>query len=148
MLESTDLSPKLAARKTRDFLHTHSFNALVGFELVRVHRDGVTIKCSVRKELLNCAGVLHGGVTASLADAAVGTALYHHFPERRPFATVELKINYFRPVMEGRVFARCRILRSGSTLCVGQVDLRDEKRRDVGVALATYMFLDGQKQTS
>ncbi len=123
----------------------HSFNALVGFELVRVHRDGVTIRCDVRQELLNCAGVLHGGVTASLADAAVGTALYHHFPDRVPFTTVELKINYFRPVAEGRVYARCRLLRAGSTLCVGQVDLKDEKRREIGVALATYMFLDNQK---
>ncbi len=145
MLESARLSsPKNTARQTRKFLSGHAFNGLVGFELVRVHPDGVTIQCRVRKELLNSAGVLHGGVTASLADAAVGSALHHHYPARRPFTTVELKVNYFRPVTEGRLLARCRLLRVGSTISVGQVDLRDEHRREVGVAIATYMFLDAR----
>ncbi len=58
---------------------------------------------------------------------------------------MELKINCFRPVVEGRVLARCRLLRTGATIVVGRVELKDDKRREVGVALATYMFLDGQK---
>ncbi len=128
-----------------DFLKMHAFNALVGFELVKVHRDGATLQCKVRDELLNGAGVLHGGVAASLADAAVGTALHRHFPDRLPFATVEMKINYFRPVREGKLLARCKLLQVGSTLCVGRVDLVDDHRREVGVAIATYIFLDGRK---
>jgi uncharacterized protein (TIGR00369 family) len=134
---------KSPARRGRQFLKMHAFNALVGFELVRVHRDGVTLGCKVRDELLNGAGVLHGGVTASLADAAVGSALFLLYPDRIPFATVEMKINYFRPVRNGRLLARCKLLQVGTTLCVGQVSLTDEKRREVGVAIATYMFLDG-----
>lgn len=133
-----------AAQRSREFLTAHAFNALVGFELVRVHRDGVTLQCKVREELLNGAGVLHGGVTASLADAAMGSALYHHYPKRIPFATVEMKINYLRPIRDGRLLARCHLLQVGSTLCVGRIDLADERRREIGVAIATYMFLDGR----
>lgn len=143
MIKSPDLDhPKTTATKARDFLTWHAFNHLLGFELVRVHRDGLTIQCPVRPELLNGAGVVHGGVTASLADAAVGSALQHHFRGTRRFTTVELKINYFRPVTEGRLLARSRLVRIGSRICVGQVDLSDEHRRSVGLAIVTYMLLD------
>ena len=60
------------------------------------------------------------------------------------FTTVELKVN-FRPVAEGRLLARSRLVRVGSTICVGQVDLSDHKRRSVGVAIVTYMLLDPLK---
>ena len=146
MLKSPDLDhPKSTAQKTRAFLTGHAFNHLIGFELVRVHRDGLTIQFRVRPELLNSAGAVHGGVTASLADVAVGSALYHHFGGTRRFTTVELKVNYFRPVTEGRLLARSRLVRIGSRICVGQVDLSDEHRRSVGLAIVTYMFLDVPK---
>jgi uncharacterized protein (TIGR00369 family) len=149
MLKSPDLDhPKNTATKTRAFLSGHAFNHLIGFELVRVHRDGLTIQCYVRPELLNSAGAVHGGVTASLADVAVGSALYHHFGGTRRFTTVELKVNYFRPVTEGRLLARSRLVRIGSRICVGQVDLSDEHRRSVGLAIVTYMLLDTPKVAS
>jgi uncharacterized protein (TIGR00369 family) len=146
MLKSPDLNdPKHKLNHIRDLLTRHAFNHLLGFELVRAHRDGLTIQCRVRPELLNSAGSLHGGVTASIADAAVGTSLYRHFGGARRFTTIEMKVNYFRPVTEGRLLARSRLVRVGSTICVGQVDLSDDKRRSVGVAIVTYMLLDQTK---
>jgi acyl-CoA thioesterase len=142
MLKSPDLShAKHSAQLIRDVLTRHAFNHLLGFELVRMHRDGVTIQCRIRPELLNSQGSLHGGVTASIADAAVGTALHRHFAGTRRLTTVELKVNYFRPLTEGRLLARSRLVRVGSTICVGQVDLADDHRRAVGVAIVTYMLL-------
>jgi acyl-CoA thioesterase len=125
----------------RDLLTRHAFNHLLGFELVRMHRDGLTIQCRLRPELMNSAGSLHGGVSASIADAAVGCALYCHFDGKRRFTTVEMKVNYFRPVTEGRLLARSKLVRVGSTICVGQVDLQDDRRRPVGLAIVTYMML-------
>ncbi len=143
MLKSPHLSKaKITPAFTKSFLTRHAFNQLLGLELVRRHRDGITIQCRLRPELLNGAGVLHGGVTASVADAAVGIALHHHFNGTRRFTTVELKVNYFRPVNGERLLARSRLVRIGSTICVGQVDLYDEHRRSVGLAIATYMFLE------
>jgi acyl-CoA thioesterase len=136
---------KHKTQSVQDLLTRHAFNHLLGFELVRMHRDGLTLQCRVRPELLNSAGALHGGVTASIADAAVGTALYHRFEGTRRFTTIELKVNYFRPVTEGRLLARSRLVRVGSTICVGQVDLADDQRRSVGLAIVTYMLLDASK---
>jgi uncharacterized protein (TIGR00369 family) len=126
----------------RDLLTKIPFNNLLGIELRRAHADGVTLRCKITKELLNSHGALHGGVTASLADVAVGVAIHYSFGGKRSISTVELKVNYFRPVTEGVLIARARLLRIGSTLCVGRVDLTDARRNAVGTAIVTYIFLD------
>jgi len=46
-------------------------------------------------------------------------------------------------VKEGRILARSHLLRIGSTLCVGSVDLTDDRRRAIGTAIVTYMLIDG-----
>jgi uncharacterized protein (TIGR00369 family) len=95
----------------------------------------------MRDELRNVAGMMHGGVAATLADAAVGIALARHFGGRRPFTTTDLKINYLRPVAQGKIVARSHLVRIGKTLCVGRVDLSDAQRRLAAVAIVTYMLL-------
>ena len=126
----------------RNFLARVPFNNLLGMRLRSVHRDGITIECALREELRNSAGAAHGGVAAAMADAAVGIAIQRHFGGRRRITTVELKVNYFRPVSEGSIRARSHLLRIGSTLCIGRVDLTDDRGRAVGTAIVTYIFID------
>ena len=125
----------------RDFVANIPFNKLLGIKVSREHKDGITLSCKVKEELFNSKGVLHGGVAASIADVAVGVAIHHHYKGARAISTVEMKINYFRPVSEGTLYARAYLLRVGSTLSVGRVDLTDTKKNLVGVALVTYIFL-------
>jgi uncharacterized protein (TIGR00369 family) len=139
---------KLTLRETRRVLESIPFNKLLGMKVARTHRDGITIECKIHRRFLNSARVVHGGVSASLADAAVGIALHRHLGDHRPITTVEMKINYFRPVKEGRIFARCHLLRVGSTLCIGRVDIADGRSRAIGTALVTYMILGGTQSAS
>jgi uncharacterized protein (TIGR00369 family) len=120
---------------------TSPFHQLLGIRLVRIHKDGVTIDCRLRPELLNASGVLHGGVTATLADAAVGMAITQRVGRAGAATTVEMKLNYLRPVRGRRVTARARLLRMGSTLCIGRVDMFDDAKELVSTALVTYMLL-------
>ena len=76
-----------------------------------------------------------------MADPVVGGAIQRHFGGGRRITTVELKINYFLPVAEGRIFTRSH-LRIGSTPGVGNVDLTDEHGRAMGTAIVTYMFIN------
>jgi uncharacterized protein (TIGR00369 family) len=139
---------KLTVSETRRVLDDIPFNKLLGMQVSRTHRDGVTIECRIVRRLLNSARVLHGGVSAALADAAVGIGLHRHLGDHRPITTVEMKISYFRPVKEGRIFARSRLLRVGSTLCIGRVDIADGQSRAIGTALVTYMILGGAPSAS
>ncbi|MCS7023864.1 MAG: PaaI family thioesterase [Bryobacteraceae bacterium] len=135
----------LSLHQLRELVGHMPFNHSLGLRIARVHRDGVTVEIPFRPDLKNLAGGLHGGVSAALADAAVGLAIMRHFGGRRRCATVELKINYFRPVTRGKLVARSKLLRLGSTLVVGSVELRDSEGRMTGMALATYMLLAGDE---
>ena len=133
--------PVLSIQQMREVVRGMRFNQLVGIRLVRIHKDGVTIDCKLRPELMNAHGVLHGGVTATMADAAVGIAITTRVG--RPAATtVEMKLNYLRPVVGGKITARSTLLRMGSTLCVGRVDLFNDAKELVAAALVTYMLLE------
>lgn len=119
-----------------------AFNQLLGIEVLRHHKDGLTVQCRVRPELLNGQGTLHGGVTATLVDVAVGMATAHRFEGKKTISTVEMKLNYFLPITGGLVRARARLLRIGTSLVIGSVEVLDEKRRLAAFGTATYKLLN------
>ncbi len=114
------------------------FNDLLGIRLVEEHEDGVTVEMPLRGELMNLNGVLHGGATAALVDAALGIAITKKFG--RPTTTVEMKLNYLRPAREGKLIARSRFVKTGKTIIVGVVDVRDDGGQGVAYGLLTYML--------
>ena len=132
---------KLPVRRLREIVANMPFNNLIGIKLTRVHPDGVTIECQLRPEIMNGAGMLHGGVTATLADSAVGIAIMRHFNGERRITTVEMKLNYLRPVVSNKIFAQARLRRIGNHLCIGQVDIFDAEKNLAGIAIVTYMLL-------
>ncbi len=116
------------------------FNNLVGIRVDRVHKDGVTISCAFREELMNSHRTLHGGVTATLADVAGGFATLAVCGLARPITTTSMEVKYLAPLTGKRAVARGRILRAGKTLCVIQVEIGDG-RKPGAIATVTYMFL-------
>ncbi len=135
------MQPKLPIKRLREIVARMPFNNLIGISLTRVHPDGVTIECKLKPEIMNGAGMLHGGVTATLADSAVGIAIMRHFNGERKITTIELKVNYFRPVISNKIFAQARLRRIGNHLCIGQVDIFDAENNLAGIAIVTYMLL-------
>jgi uncharacterized protein (TIGR00369 family) len=71
-------------------------------------------------------GTLHGGIYCDLADAAMGYAYAARMPEGETFTTVELKINFFRPVRQGRLTAEARVVKAVSTLGYVECDVKDD----------------------
>jgi len=129
--------------KLQRFLKTLAFNRHVGVRAQAIHEDGVTLTCRVTPALLNAHQTLHGGVYATIADAAVGMAIFTHFDGQRLATTVEMKVNFFAPIGPGgRIAARARLRRVGTSLVIGQVDLTDQKGRLAGIAICTYKLLD------
>lgn len=128
-------------KQMREWTGNIPFNSLIGIRPVRGHKDGLTVECTVRKELLNTAGVLHGGVTATMADAAAGMAITRLTGGKKRITTVEMKLNYFRPVPGGKLRARAYVIRLGSQIAVARVDLHDNEKNLAGAALVTYMIL-------
>ena len=97
------------------------FNKALGMKIVELHEDGATLRLPLRPEHSNGAGVTHGGVIATLADAAVGVTITKVLKRRG--TTIELKINYLRPAIEGELRARSYILREGKRTLVSRVEV-------------------------
>lgn len=110
----------------------------MGVEVVRLHEDGATMRLVVREEHLNSDGVVHGGVTFTLADSALGHGIFKALG--KPCTTAEMKINYLRPVVRGVMTARSRILRKGRRLVVARAEVHCGDAH-VAEALSTFAVL-------
>jgi uncharacterized protein (TIGR00369 family) len=84
-------------------------------------------------------GVVQGGVITQIADAAMGMSLATMQEDRIWNTTIELKINFLRPVVSGRVRAVGRVVEMRQTLLFGEADVLDEQGRLVARASSTCM---------
>lgn len=106
------------------------------------YEDGVAVEFDLLPQYLNSSGVLHGGITASLADEAAWHSIENHFGYgTRHSTTTELKVNYLRPIAGKVVSARAYLVRAGQTLCVSRVDIFDERQKLSAIGIVTYMLL-------
>ncbi len=118
---------------------TAPFNRLVGIEFGEYHEDGgVTLCLPVEEHHQNGAGVAHGGVMLTLADAAISFGIARTVGLR--CTTVEIKINYLRPVTGGVLEARSHIVRAGRRLVIARAEVNC-RGKQVAEALATFAVL-------
>jgi len=89
---------------------------LLGFVLKEIEPGRAVFEMEAGERHHNPMGTLHGGIYCDLADAAMGYAYAATLGEGETFTTVELKINFFRPVRQGRLTAEARVVKAGSTL--------------------------------
>ena len=80
-------------------------------------------------------GTVHGGIICDVADAAMGCAHASLLDEGETFATIELKINFLKPVWQGPLTAVGSVVKAGRT--VGLVECRVTDSGDSLVAYAT-----------
>jgi uncharacterized protein (TIGR00369 family) len=73
-------------------------------------------------------GALHGGVLCDIADAAMGIAYASTLAEGETFATVELKINFLKPVWTAKLRAIGRIVTRGNILGFVECDITESSR--------------------
>src|SRR6266536_2421261 len=84
-------------------------------------------------------GVVQGGVITQIADAAMGMSLGTLQEDGTWNTTVELKINFIRPAIEGRLRAVGRVIEMRQTLLFSEADVFDEQDRLVARASSTCM---------
>ena len=120
-------------------VHESGIYSLLGMEVMEIRPGYSRLRIEFRKELTHPGGVAHGGVMATLADASVACALFPLLgPEQWTYSTIEMKLNYFRPFLEGEMIAEGKIIQKGKTIGVGEVDIHDGKDTLYGKGIATY----------
>jgi uncharacterized protein (TIGR00369 family) len=84
-------------------------------------------------------GVVQGGVITQIADAAMGLSLATLQPDGIWNTTIELKINFVRPAIEGRLRAVGKVVEMRQTVLFGEAEVFDERDRLVARASSTCM---------
>ena len=118
---------------------------LIGFEVTTVENGRATVVLSAGKQHANPMGTLHGGVLCDIADAAMGLAFASTLALDESFTTVELKINFFRPVWQAELKAEGVVLHRGRTVGYVECTITDEQDRLIAKASSSCMVLQGEK---
>ncbi len=121
--------------------------ALLGFRLTAIELGQATLEMDVSERHANPMGSLHGGVLCDIADAAMGMAYASTLGEDESFTTLELKINFLKPVWKAHLRAEGRVVSRGRTVGLTEADVFDERERLVARASSTCLTLRGEQAT-
>jgi uncharacterized protein (TIGR00369 family) len=114
---------------------------LLGLRLLSYGEGETVFEMDAAPEHANPMGTVQGGVICALADAAMGMAYASTLGDGESFTTLELKANYLRPVVDGTLTAKARVVHAGRTIGLTNCDVVDEQGRIVAHATSTCMTL-------
>jgi uncharacterized protein (TIGR00369 family) len=116
---------------------------LLGFRMIEVEAGHVAIAGHVTEQFYNGLGIAHGGYAATLLDTALGCAINSTQPAGRIFTTLELKINYTRPLTAEAGELRCdaHVVHVGSRTATAEARVVDAVGRIYAHATTTCMLV-------
>jgi len=114
---------------------------LIGFHCTEVDHGRAVFEMEAGPQHANPMGTLHGGILCDLADAAMGIAFASTLEEGQTFTTLELKINFLKPVWNARLTAVGATIKVGRTLTLCDCRITDEGGSLVAYATSTQMTL-------
>lgn len=110
----------------------------LGIRPVSMDSGRARFALTVRGDHMNPNGVVHGGVVYSLADTAMGAALFSALEPGQSCTTLEIKINYLAPVTSGELAAEAAVV--ARTKRTGFLEARVRADDGALVAVATGTF--------
>lgn len=116
---------------------------LIGFEAEKIGEGRAGVVLAAGPQHANPMGTLHGGILCDIADAAMGMAFASTLGPDESFTTVELKINFFRPVWQAQLRAEGVVVQRGRSIGYVECTITDEQRRVIARASSTCMVLRG-----
>ena len=144
-LKNVVLMGKAGSEESR-FRYPPPIARTLGLDLVEVGAGTATIEIVTDTEKhANPMGTIHGGVLCDIADAAIGTAHVTTLLEGESFTSLDLQINFFRPVWKDRLRAVAKPVNVGKTISRYVCDILRVDGRLVAQVTSTIMTLKGEK---
>ncbi len=112
---------------------------LIGFEVVpAMESDRIegraTLHLDTDQRFHNPMGRVHGGIIATLADAAMGIAFGRTLENGQDFSTIDLQIQYMRPVIARRLTAQGKVIQRGLRIGFVECMIEDDQGRMIAKA--------------
>jgi acyl-CoA thioesterase len=130
--------------------HFPFFN-LIGLEVLDIEPGWSRTRLAYRPDLTQPAGILHGGVIASIVDTGIAHALLltERFQELSDqggaLVSIDLRVKYLRPVSEGTVECEAKLVRLGRQIIHAEAAVTHESGKEVARGDATYMAVRGER---
>jgi uncharacterized protein (TIGR00369 family) len=118
---------------------------LIGFRITSVGQGESEFELEASDQHANPMGTLHGGILCDVADAAMGVAFASTLGDGESFTTLELKINFLRPVWKDTLRAVGKVVKRGKSVGMVECDVTDSKGVLVARASSTCMVLRGEQ---
>ena len=115
---------------------------LMNMRLVEVEEGRAVFAVEPDERHYNGLGIAHGGLAATLLDSALGCAINTVMPAGRVFTTLEMKINYVRPMQRetGEVRCEAEVLHAGGRVATAEGRIMDAAGRLYAHGTATCML--------
>ena len=137
------LHPEYIERVTQFVNHCPYFE-LLSMKLLDVGLGFSLLEVNLAEKHLQPFGFVHGGVFASIIDAAAFWAVFSGIEDQSAGATtVDLKLNYLAPAVSGKLIAKGHLIKLGKTLGYAEATVTDEKNRLLAHGTSTLMILPG-----
>jgi uncharacterized protein (TIGR00369 family) len=120
---------------------------LIGFDIIENAGGRALATLETGPRHANPMGTLHGGILCDLTDAAMGVAFASTLGPGQSFTTIELRINFFRPVWTAKLTAEAIVVQRGRTTGYLECTVKDESGKLVAKAASTCMVLAGERAT-
>jgi len=116
--------------------------SLLGLRFIDVTEGTVTIGMPASLWFCTGFGTFYGGALVALADTAINSAVTTTLPPGTSFGTLDLKVNFLRPVTpDGReLVARATVEQRGRTIAVTTCGLDDADGKRVAMATGSAMI--------
>jgi 1,4-dihydroxy-2-naphthoyl-CoA hydrolase len=121
---------------------------LIGLRVTHAELKRVTGEITVRTDLTQPYGYIHGGALMTLMDTVAGMASALNVGPSEGFLTIEFKINFLRSVRKGRVIAEATAVHVGRRTHVWQVTAHDEQGRQLALATLTQLVIQLRDEVS
>lgn len=140
MSDLPEVSDALALERAQS-MASRSYDYL-GLSITGGGPGWIEMTLTIRDELLNGDGILHGGMWAVVADSSMGGAIRTLIEvERERAVTAQLDLRWLRPARGDRLRSVGRLVRRGRTLSHCTAELFDERGELVGSASGTFMVV-------
>jgi uncharacterized protein (TIGR00369 family) len=143
-MSESKLNPKYV-EAVAAIVNRSPYFSLLCMEIKDLQWGTALLEVQLEEKHLQPFGFVHGGVMASVVDAAAFWAVFPQVENGMGLTTVEIKVNFLAPAQKGRLVAKGRCIRLGKTLALGETEIRNTEGGLVAHGTATMMIVSDLK---
>ncbi|HEY8080757.1 MAG TPA: hotdog fold thioesterase [Acidimicrobiales bacterium] len=121
-------------------------HAMLGVEIVEASAQRVELHLEVGPKVHQPFGILHGGVSALLAESAASIGGSFAAPEGHMVVGIELNANHVRSMRDGTLTAVATPVHAGRRIQVWNIELTDDLGRTICVSRCTLAVLEAARE--